>query len=176
MYRRSMYYRSAIVVGLSVIVLAGCIPAPSDIGIDYSGPIFRKSEADTARLSPAGLPPSTTESEPDCALVVEIPTRKRSECGIRRVMARYNSGLQTLYQRRLTDDPTIKGQVVLRMIILADGSVQSCDIASTDIHDTELTRQITAYVRTISFGPLEGVPAWSDTYTLEFSPPGGSRK
>lgn len=176
MYRRSMYYRSAIVVGLSVIVLTGCIPAPNDIGIDYSGPIFRKPNADAARLVSSALPSSATESEPDCAPVVEIPTRKRSECGIRRIMTRYNSGLQTLYQRRLTDDPTLKGQVVLRMIILADGSVQSCDIASTDIHDTELTRQITAYVRTISFGPLEGVPSWSDTYTLAFSPPDGSRK
>lgn len=167
--------RIAIIAAL-LITAAGCVPAPADIGVDYSGPIFRKPGTDAPRLSSSGLPPPSAESEAECSPVIEIPTRKRSDCGVKRTMMRYNTGLQTLYQHRLIEDSTLAGRVVLRMIIAPDGSVQGCDIASTDIHDNELTRQIIAYMRTVSFGALEGVPSWSDTYTLEFSPPEGTRK
>lgn len=147
----------------------GCIPPPADIGIDYSGPIYRKPGADAARVvtdAPV-LPVSTA----DCTPVTELPTRKRSDCGVRMVMTRYNPGLQTLYQRRLADDRSLKGNVVLSLSIATDGSVQAADITSSDIKDPEFARQVLAYVRTISFGALEGVPAWSDTYTVEFTPP-----
>ena len=175
MHRQTLPSRIAIAAA-GLIALAGCIPAPADIGIDYSGPIYRKPSADAARLSSSGLPPPSAEAEAACSPVTEAPTRKRSECGVRRVMARYNGGLQTLYQHRLIDDPKLQGNIVLRLNIAPDGSVQACDIASSDIKDDELNRQISAYVRTIGFGPLDGVPSWSDTYTLQFSPPEGSKK
>ena len=164
------------VTAVLLAALAGCVPPPADIGLDYSGPIYRKPSADAPRLTSSGLPPPAAESEAECAAITEAPTRKRSECGVKRTMARYNAGLQTLYQHRLIDDPTLKGSIVLRINIAPDGSVQGCDVASTDIQDPDLTRQILAYVLTISFGPLEGVPPWSDTYTLVLSPPAGSKK
>ncbi|MFZ5756673.1 MAG: AgmX/PglI C-terminal domain-containing protein [Pseudomonadota bacterium] len=150
-------------------LLAGCIPPPADIGVDYSGPIYRKPGAEAARVVTNA--PVLPVSQSDCVPVTEVPTRKRSECGVKLVMARYNPGLQTLYQRRLAEDASLKGNVVLRLIIAPDGSVQAADIASSDIHDAEFTRQVVAYVRTIGFGALEAVPAWSDTYTVEFTPP-----
>lgn len=152
------------------LLAAGCIPAPADIGVDYSGPIYRKPGTEAPRVvTDKPVLPVMTSTE--CAPVTEVPTRRRSECGVRQVMARYNSGLQVLYQRRLADDPFLKGRVVLQMNILPDGSVQAVDVASSDMNDRELAQQITAYVRTITFGPLDNVPPWSDTYTLEFAPP-----
>jgi hypothetical protein len=152
------------------VLVTGCIPPPADIGVDYSGPLPRKAGADAPRVvTNAPVLPVMTSTE--CAPVTEVPTRRRSECGVRQVMARYNPGLQALYQRRLAEDPFLKGRVALQMNILPDGSVQAVDVASSDIDDPELAQQISAYVRTISFGALDSVPPWSDTYTLEFAPP-----
>lgn len=153
----------------AVVGLTACIPPPADIGVDYSGPIYRKPGTDAPRTQSSSLPAQPAGSE--CATLEEAPTRKRSTCGVREVMARYNGGLQMLYQRRLAENPRLQGQVVLRLNIAADGSVQACDIASSTHNDGELDRQIIAYVRTINFGALENVPAWADTYTLELAPP-----
>lgn len=161
--------RLALLPALALLV-AGCIPPPADIGVDYSGPLPRKASADAPRVvTNAPVLPVMTSTE--CAPVTEVPTRRRSECGIRQIMANYNSGLQALYQRRLADSPFLKGRVALQMSILPDGSVQAASIYSSDIDDAELSQQITAYVRTINFGPLENVPPWADTYTVEFAPP-----
>lgn len=165
-----------ITICIGVIGLSGCIPAPADIGLDYSGPLHRIDGE-----PPHVLAKKTTELEPinivtDCQPLTESPTRKRSACGIENTMTRYNSGLQTLYQRRLADNSSLQGNVVLRMMIAADGSVQGCEVASTDINDPEFMRQITAYVRTVNFGAHESIPAWSDTYTLTFTPQAGTKK
>ncbi|MFZ5723232.1 MAG: AgmX/PglI C-terminal domain-containing protein [Pseudomonadota bacterium] len=156
-------------LAIATALLAGCIPPPADIGLDYSGPLYRKPGADDPRVvtSASVLPPGSSDCEP----VTEVPARKRSDCGVRLVMERYNPGLQTLYQRQLADEPMMRGNVILRLIIGADGGVQAADIASSEIHDPEFTRQVAAYVRTINFGALDAVPAWSDTYTVEFTPP-----
>lgn len=155
---------------LLALLLAGCIPPPADIGVDYSGPLPRKPGADAPRVvTNAPVLPVMTSTE--CAPVTEVPTRRRSECGIRQVMANANNGLQAIYQRRLAESPFLKGRVALQMSILADGSVAAVSIASSDMDDAELSQQITAYVRTINFGALENVPPWADTYTVEFAPP-----
>lgn len=159
------YVATAIVATL----LAGCIPPPADIGVDYSGPIYRKPGADAPRVVTDA--PVLPVPAGNCQPVTDVPTRKRSDCGVRLVMERYNPGLQSLYQRRLVDDRMMKGNVVLRMNIGADGSVLAVDVASSEIHDPEFNRQVVAYVHTINFGALQDVPAWSDTYTLEFTPP-----
>jgi len=158
---------------LLALLLAGCIPPPADIGVDYSGPLPRKAGADAPRIvTSAPVLPVMTSTE--CAPVTEVPTRRRSECGIRQVMANANAGLQAIYQRRLAESPFLKGRVALQMSILADGSVAAVSIASSDMDDSELSQQITAYVRTINFGALENVPPWADTYTVEFAPPPAS--
>lgn len=152
------------------LLLAGCIPPPADIGVDYSGPLPRKPGADAPRVV-TNKPVLPVMTETECAPITEVPTRRRSECGVRQVMARYNNGMQVLYQRRLTENPDLRGNVVLQMNIAPDGSVQNADIATSEINDEELNRQILAYVRTIAFGSLDNVPSWADTYTLEFAPP-----
>lgn len=155
---------------LPLLILAGCIPAPADIGVDYSGPIYRKPGAEAPRVV-TNKPVLPVMAGTECAPVTEVPTRRRSECGVRQVMSRHNNGLQMIYQRRLAESPGLQGRVVLQMNIAPDGSIQSADIASSDMHDPELARQILAYVRTIAFGSLQNVPSWADTYTVEFAPP-----
>jgi hypothetical protein len=167
--------RPALYLSLSLLalLLAGCIPPPADIGVDYSGPLPRKAGADAPRVvTNAPVLPVMTSTE--CAPVTEVPTRRRSECGIRQVMANANPGLQSIYQRRLADSPFLKGRVALQMSILADGSVAAVSVASSDMDDAELSQQISAYVRTINFGALENIPPWADTYTVEFAPPQAS--
>lgn len=155
------------------IMLGGCIPPPADIGMDYSGPLHRVDPTAPPVVPRVAATPPVTMA-PDCEPVIESPTRKRSVCGIEFTMARYNGGLQTLYQRRLAERPALIGNVVLNMMIAPDGHVQACDIASTELDDPEFMRQITSYVRTISFGAQENIPSWSDTYTLTFTPQTGT--
>lgn len=155
---------------LATIALAGCLPPPIDIGSDYSGPMYRKPGADAPRVvTDAPVLPVTAGT--DCQLVTETPTRKRSDCGVRLVMDRYNPGLQSLYQQRLANEPMLKGNVTLRLSIAADGGVTAVDVASSELRDPEFIRQVLAYVRTLGFGAVENVPVWADTYAVEFTPP-----
>lgn len=165
----SSHARHACLVLLAV-TLAGCLPPPVDIGSDYSGPLYRKPGADEPRVvTDAPVLPVTAGT--DCQLVTETPTRRRSDCGVRLVMERHNPGLQSLYQQRLANEPMLKGNVTLRLNIAADGHPTAVDVASSELRDPEFIRQMMAYVRTLNFGALENVPAWADTYTVEFTPP-----
>lgn len=152
------------------LLLAGCIPPPADIGVDYSGPIYRKPGADAPRVV-TDAPVLPVTATPGCSPIQDVPSRKRSECSVRAVMERVNVGLQTMYQKRLVIDPMMQGKVTLRLLIAPGGNVQSVDVASSDIRDTAFTRDIVDYVRQVNFDALDNVPMWSDTYTVEFTPP-----
>lgn len=95
---------------------------------------------------------------------------ERTQEEIRRMMDRSNGALQAIYQRALRSNPTLKGQIVLRLVIAADGSVTAADLVSSDLHDPEIEKKLLTRIRAINFGAIEGVAVWNDTYTLNFFP------
>ncbi|MFP5383885.1 MAG: AgmX/PglI C-terminal domain-containing protein [Gammaproteobacteria bacterium] len=95
---------------------------------------------------------------------------ERTQEEVRRMMDRNNGALQAIYQRALRNNPTLKGAVVLRLVIEADGSVSRCDLISSDLHDEETERKLLARIRAINFGAIEGVAIWDENYTLNFFP------
>ncbi len=173
-----MHTRLLTLTLLLASALSGCklmlppllLPPPSDIGTDYSGPIYRSPSADAPRVvGDAPVLPVTATA--DCPTITETPSRKRSDCSVTSVMTRYNAGLQSLYQKRLANEPLLKGTLALRLSIAADGSVSGVDVANSALHSPDFIREVLAYVRTIPFGALQDVPVWANNYTVVFTPP-----
>lgn len=95
---------------------------------------------------------------------------ERTQEEVRRIMDRNNGALQAIYQRALRSNPTLKGAVVLRIVIEANGSVSRCEIVSSELNDAETEQKLVTRIRAINFGAIDGVAVWDDNYTLNFFP------
>ena len=98
------------------------------------------------------------------------PMLGRTDEEIQIVFDRYKSALYRLYNRELRNDPTLKGQVVLRMRIEPDGSVSLCELQGTDMRAPQLVAQVLDRVRTFDFGAKEGIAAVTILYPIDFLP------
>ena len=83
---------------------------------------------------------------------------------------RHKAALYRLYNRELRRDPTLQGQMVLRLTIEPDGSVSLCELQSTDMKAPQLSAQVVERVRTFDFGAKEGVLALTILYPIDFLP------
>jgi hypothetical protein len=77
--------------------------------------------------------------------------------------------LQALYHRALRNNPDMKGRVVFRLEIQADGRVTACEIVSSELNDPELERKLSTRVKQIDFGAMN-VEVWKDTFRMDFFP------
>jgi uncharacterized membrane protein YgcG len=98
------------------------------------------------------------------------PGPARTDEEIQIVFDRYKASFYRLYNRELRNNPALKGQMVLRLTIEPDGSVSMCALQSTDMDAPDLATQVVGRVRTINFGPKEGVPAVTIVYPIDFLP------
>ncbi len=98
------------------------------------------------------------------------PLLGRTDEEIQIVFDRHKSALYRLYNRELRSDPTLKGQMVLRMRIEPDGSVSLCDLQATDMNAPQLAAQVVERVRTFDFGAKEGISAVTILYPIDFLP------
>jgi hypothetical protein len=96
------------------------------------------------------------------------PARTDEEIQI--VFDRYKSSFYRLYNRELRNDPTLRGQMVLRLTIEPDGSVSMCVLQSSDMKAPDLASQVVGRVREINFGAKEGVQALTIVYPIDFLP------
>jgi hypothetical protein len=96
------------------------------------------------------------------------PARTDEEIQI--VFDRYKASFYRLYNKELRNDPSLKGQMVLRLTIEPDGSVSMCTLQSTDMKAPELSAQVVSRVLTINFGAKEGVQALTIVYPIDFLP------
>ena len=94
----------------------------------------------------------------------------RTDEEIQIVFDRHKSALYRLYNRELRKNPTLKGQIVLRMTIEPDGSVSMCELKSTDMKSPELSDQVVTRVRSFDFGVKEGITAVTIVYPIDFLP------
>lgn len=96
-------------------------------------------------------------------------TASRSDEEIQIVFDRHKAALYRLYNRELRRDPTLRGQMVLRIRIEPDGRVSICELTATDMNAPDLSAQVLDRVRTFNFGPKE-VPAVTILYPIDFLP------
>jgi hypothetical protein len=98
------------------------------------------------------------------------PGPARTDEEIQIVFDRHKASFYRLYHQELRNDPTLKGQMVLRLTIEPDGSVSMCTLQSTDMHAPNLAAQVVDRVRTINFGAKDGVQALTIVYPIDFLP------
>jgi hypothetical protein len=97
------------------------------------------------------------------------PGPSRTDEEIQIVFDRYKAALYRLYNKELRRDPTLKGQIVLRLTIEPNGNVSLCQLHSTDMNAPDLSAQIVDRVRGFNFGAKE-VPAVTIVYPIDFLP------
>jgi hypothetical protein len=98
------------------------------------------------------------------------PGAARTDEEIQIVFDRYKASFYRLYNRELRNNPTLKGQMVLRLKIEPDGSVSMCVLQKSDMDAPDLAAQVVDRVKTINFGAKEGVQAVTIVYPIDFLP------
>ena len=96
----------------------------------------------------------------------------RTDEEIQIVFDRYKAALYRLYNRELRIDPTLRGQLVLRLTIEPDGSVSLCELHSTSMDAPALAGQVVTRVTTFDFGAKEDIVAVTIIYPIDFLPAG----
>jgi len=94
----------------------------------------------------------------------------RTDEEIQIVFDRYKAALYRLYNRELRKNPTLRGQLVLRLTIEPDGSVSLCQLQSSNMDGPVLARQVVDRVRAFDFGAKEGIVAMTIIYPIDFLP------
>lgn len=98
------------------------------------------------------------------------PGPGRTDEEIQIVFDRHKATLYRLYNRELRRDPTLQGQIVLRITIEPDGSVSLCDVQSSDMDAPKLSSQVVSRVTKFDFGAKEGIGAITFLYPIDFLP------
>jgi outer membrane biosynthesis protein TonB len=100
----------------------------------------------------------------------EGPGASRSDEEIQIVFDRHKAALYRLYNRALRKNPTLKGQMVLRITIRPDGSVTLCELHTSDMKAPQLGAQVVGRVKTFNFGAKDDIPAITILYPIDFLP------
>jgi hypothetical protein len=98
------------------------------------------------------------------------PRAARTDEEIQIVFDRHKASFYRLYHHELRNDPSLRGQMVLKLTIEPDGSVSMCALQSTDMKAPDLATQVVGRVREINFGAKEGVSALTIVYPIDFLP------
>ena len=94
----------------------------------------------------------------------------RTDEEIQIVFDRYKAALYRLYNRELRKDPTLRGQLVIRLTIEPDGSVSFCTLQSSDMDAPQLAQQVVTRVSGFDFGAKDGIVAMTIVYPIDFLP------
>ena len=94
----------------------------------------------------------------------------RTDEEIQIVFDRYKASLYRLYNRELRKDPTLRGQVTLKLTIEPDGSVSFCVMQSSDMNAPSLAQQVVERVIGFDFGAKEDIVAVTIIYPIDFLP------
>ena len=94
----------------------------------------------------------------------------RTDEEIQIVFDRYKAALYRLYNRELRKDPTLRGQIIIKLTIEPDGSVSFCALQSSDMNAPMLADQVIGRVATFDFGAKEDISAVTIIYPIDFLP------
>jgi hypothetical protein len=96
----------------------------------------------------------------------------RTDEEIQIVFDRYKAALYRIYNQELRKDPTLRGNILMRISIEPDGMVSLCQVESTDLASPELVDKIVERIRRFNFGPKEDVQRVTILYPIDFLPAG----
>jgi len=98
------------------------------------------------------------------------PSAGRTDEEIQIVFDRYKAALYRLYNRELRRDPTLRGQMILKLTIEPDGTVSMCILQSSDMEAPTLADQVVERVLGFDFGAKDGIVAMTIIYPIDFLP------
>ena len=93
----------------------------------------------------------------------------RTDEEIQIVFDRYKAALYRLYNRELRNDPSLRGQMVLKLTIEPNGTVSFLELQSSDMNAPALAAQVLERVRTFDFGAKDVAPI-TIVYPIDFLP------
>jgi len=70
----------------------------------------------------------------------------------------------------LRRDPTLRGQMILKLTIEPDGTVSMCILQSSDMEAPTLADQVVERVLGFDFGAKDGIVAMTIIYPIDFLP------
>ncbi len=94
----------------------------------------------------------------------------RTDEEIQIVFDRYKAALYRLYNRELRKNPTLRGQLTLKLTIEPDGSVSMCALQATNMGAPLLAQQVVDRIRTFDFGAKDDIVAMTIIYPIDFLP------
>jgi hypothetical protein len=94
----------------------------------------------------------------------------RTDEEIQIVFDRYKAALYRLYNRELRRNPTLRGQLTLRLTIEPGGTVSLCALEFSNMDAPVLAQQVVDRVRTFDFGAKEDIVAITIIYPIDFLP------
>ena len=98
------------------------------------------------------------------------PSAGRTDEEIQIVFDRYKAALYRLYNRELRKNPTLRGQLVLRLTIEPNGTVSLCQLQNSDMDAPTLAQQVVERVSNFDFGAKEDIVAMTIIYPIDFLP------
>lgn len=98
------------------------------------------------------------------------PGPGRTDEEIQIVFDRYKATLYRIYNKELRKNPTLRGKMLMRIVIAPSGEVSSCKVESTDLASPELVTMIVDRVKRFNFGPKDDVPPTEILYPIDFLP------
>lgn len=97
------------------------------------------------------------------------PAHQRSIEEIRRVFESNKGAIFAIYNRALRNDPSLRGQVVIELVIEPGGAVTDIRVVSSELADDELLGRLVGRIRMFDFGPRE-VGTTRISYPVHFLP------
>ena len=88
---------------------------------------------------------------------------------IQLVFDRNKNALYGIYQRALRSNPTLRGEITLRLTILPNGQVSKVTVVASDLGDPTLEQKIATRVKLLRFEDKD-VPTVTINYPIEFFP------
>lgn|SRR5690625_1044107 len=93
----------------------------------------------------------------------------RTDEEIQLVFDRDKSAIYALYNRALRNDPTLRGQIVVRLTIAPSGEVTAAEMVSSELGDAELEQRLLTRIRQLNFGAKDVDPI-NINYPIDFFP------
>jgi TonB family protein len=94
----------------------------------------------------------------------------RSSEAIRGVLLRHVPAVKYCYERKLRENPNLRGKIVVQIIVAPDGSVSDASVVSSTIGDPDVEQCILSRVRQWKdfepINPNEGTVTFKQTYTF----------
>jgi hypothetical protein len=134
-------------------------PANAGGGVALAGRETTRVEAPEASAGEGGVRANDAARDP----------RSRSIEEIRRVFDANKGAIFAIYNRALRDDPTLKGKLLLELVITPSGAVEDCRVVATELADPNLVARLVTRIRLFDFGKRD-VATTTISYPVHFLP------